>query len=440
MGRKGISCFSSVQRAFRPQYKEKKKQKWKKWFGKQKFLKHKSTSETCSMRQNLSQRPQIQKNGIVRPMTRTRFTGRSREEMSAIKIQTAYRGYQAKREFRALRGLVRLKSLVDSSAVKHQTTNTLRTMQGMSRLQSQINSRRIRMLEENQVLQKQLLRKRAKELEILQMGEGWDHSSQSKEQIEAKLLSRYEASMRRERAMAYSFSHQQTWKKSAKTTNRLFMNPTNPQWGWSWFDRWVAARPESKTEKEFSNDHSSLKGARLNYAGSAVAKSYVRHQLNFDKPISACYSKLNSPCSHQSPSTPLSKITSPKPARRFKPPSPGASVLSIDYDSKSMYSMDSELNRRQTIAGSSVRDDESLVSSPSVPRYMTATHSAKAKAVRAQSPLSMEINGTPEKGSAGYAKKRLSPASPARAGRSLGPPRLDSASIADNNVIDIPVN
>jgi len=40
------------------------------------------------------------------------------------------------------------------------------------------------------------------------MGEEWDDSLQSKEQIEAKLLSKYEAAMRRERALAYAFTHQ----------------------------------------------------------------------------------------------------------------------------------------------------------------------------------------------------------------------------------------
>lgn len=42
------------------------------------------------------------------------------------------------------------------------------------------------------------------------MGEEWDDSIQSKEQVEANLLSKYEATMRRERAMAYSFTHQVT--------------------------------------------------------------------------------------------------------------------------------------------------------------------------------------------------------------------------------------
>lgn len=40
------------------------------------------------------------------------------------------------------------------------------------------------------------------------MGEGWDFSSRSKEQTEAKLVGHKEAASRRERALAYAFSHQ----------------------------------------------------------------------------------------------------------------------------------------------------------------------------------------------------------------------------------------
>lgn len=40
------------------------------------------------------------------------------------------------------------------------------------------------------------------------MGEEWDDSLQSKEQIEAGLLNKHGAAMRRERALAYAFSHQ----------------------------------------------------------------------------------------------------------------------------------------------------------------------------------------------------------------------------------------
>lgn len=42
----------------------------------------------------------------------------------------------------------------------------------------------------------------------MQMGEEWDDSLQSKEKIDASLLHKYEAAMRRERALAYSYTHQ----------------------------------------------------------------------------------------------------------------------------------------------------------------------------------------------------------------------------------------
>ncbi|XP_028062273.1 protein IQ-DOMAIN 1-like [Camellia sinensis] len=137
----------------------------------------------------------------------TQVTGEWKEEVAVIKIQTAFRGYMARRALRALRGLVRLKSVVQGTPVIRRTSNALRCMQTLARVQSQIQSRRIRMSEENQALQRQLLQKRAKELS-LQIGEEWDDSLQSKEQIEANLLGKYEAAIRRERALAYSFSHQ----------------------------------------------------------------------------------------------------------------------------------------------------------------------------------------------------------------------------------------
>ncbi|XP_071734756.1 protein IQ-DOMAIN 2-like [Rutidosis leptorrhynchoides] len=344
----------------------------------------------------------------VRIAELNRYSGKSKEEVAAIKIQTAFRGYLARRALRALRGLVRLKTLVEGSAVKRQTTSTLKCMQNLSRVQSQINSRRIRMSEENQALQKQLLLKQAKEIESLQMGDEWNASLQSKEEIEAKLLSKYEATMRRERAMAYSFSHQQPWKKSSRTTNLLFMDPTNPQWGWSWLERYMAARPwDPRGEKD---DHASVRSV-INITGNEIAKSYARHQLN------------------STPTTPQAKTGVPVDSRKLKSSqSPRGFGPSPDEDSKSVFSMQSEKNRRHSVAGSSVRDDESLASSPSVPSYMAPTKSAKAK-TRGQSPLGpTDINDgiTLEKGL--NAKKRLSfPASPARPRRHSGPPKVGSS-------------
>ncbi|KAI3696770.1 hypothetical protein L6452_29304 [Arctium lappa] len=337
----------------------------------------------------------------------TRYSGKSMEEVAAIRIQTTFRGYLARRALRALRGLVRLKTLVEGPTANRQTANTLKCMQNLSRVQCQINSRRIRMSEENQALQRQILQKQAKEIESLEMGEEWNDSLQSKEQIEAKLLSKYEATMRRERAMAYSFSHQQPWKKSSRTTNLLFMDPTNPQWGWSWLERYMASRPfDTRAEK----DQSSVKNG-ISITGIEIAKSYARRQLN------------------PTPLTPKLTTGVPVASRKFKRrPGPKAFGPGPDDDARSVFSVQSEMNRRHSIAGSSVRDDESMDSSPSVPGYMSQTKSAKAKS-KGHSLLGPVENGggiTPEKELG--PKKRLSfPGPPARPRRHSGPPKVESS-------------
>lgn len=478
MGRKG-SWFSSVKKALSPSSKEKKAQKEskskKKWVEKEEpSIVGSSNLETVTIshphpvpveEENLTEAENEQTKHAYDVAVATAaaaeaavvaahaaaevvrltavspaFPGKSREEGAAIRIQTAFRGYLARRALRALRGLVRLKSLVDGASVKRQTANALKCMQALSRVQSQICSRRIRMSEENKALQRQLIQKRAKELESLRMGEEWDDSLQSKERIEANLLHKYEAAMRRERALAYSFSHQQTWKKSSRSTNLLFMDPTNPHWGWSWLERWMAARPweQGVSEKELNGEHHlSVKSASI--SGGEITKAFARHQLNSDTLSSPVAQKPNHATNnHQSPSTPATKpaASSSLTARRLnKSASPKVvGAPSQDDDSRSIFSVQSERNRRHSIAGSSVRDDESLASSPSVPSYMAPTQSAKAK-TRLQSPLGME-NGTPENVAAGtFVKKRLSyPPSPARPRRQSGPPKLDTSSITDHDV------
>ncbi|KAE8684814.1 hypothetical protein F3Y22_tig00111105pilonHSYRG00500 [Hibiscus syriacus] len=363
-----------------------------------------------------------------------RFAGKSNEEVAAIRIQTAFRGYLAKRALRALRGLVRLKSMLEGPVVKRQAAATLRCMQTLSRVQCQIRMRRIRMTEENQALQRQLLQKHAKDIVNLQMGENWDDSLQSKEQIEASLLSRHEAAMRREKAMAYSFTHQQTWKNASKSMNPLFMDPNNPSWGWSWLERWMAARPWDgcgMAEKEQNNDQSSVKSGRSSFGGE-ISKAYARYQLNLDKQSPKASQKPSQKTSLQSPSTPKPPST---PSRKLKSASPRISAVGPDDDTRSMVSVQSQKSRRHSTEGSFVRDDESLASSPSLPSYMVPTQSARAK-TRLQSPLGLEVNGTPpEKGPIVSTKKRLSyPPSPAKPRRLSAPPKVDSGSATNTEV------
>ncbi|RDY07125.1 Protein IQ-DOMAIN 1, partial [Mucuna pruriens] len=457
MGRKG-NWFSTVKKALSPEPKERNDQKSsrskKKWFGKQKLqtselhsetdktpplpppeiiLTHVVEGETSHDHIEVATEvdakepvPAVQTAAAeVQPTTIVQFNSKPTDEVAAIRIQKAFRGYLARRALRALRGLVRLRSLMEGPVVKRQAISTLRSMQTFAHLQTQIRSRRLRMLEENQALQKQLLLKHTKELESLRLGEEWDDRIQSKEQVEAKLLSKYEAAMRRERAMAYSFSHQQNWKNSSRSINPMFMDPTNPTWGWSWLERWTAGRPGE-------NDNSSLRSSSRGITSAEISKSFAKFQLNSEK---------HSPTASQIPESPnfeshsnLPKAPSPAFARKVKKVSP-KDMLAIDDDTKSMSSVQSERPRRHSIGGSTVRDDESLASSPAIPSYMVPTKSAKAKS-RMQSPLvAAAENGTPEKGSSGTAKKRLSfPASPARPRRHSGPPKVESSFNAEITV------
>ncbi|KAF8118922.1 hypothetical protein N665_0002s0223 [Sinapis alba] len=355
---------------------------------------------------------------VRRRATATRFPGKSNEEAAAILIQTIFRGYLARRALRAMRGLVRLKLLMEGSVVKRQAANTLKCMQTLSRVQSQIRARRIRMSEENQARQKQLLHKHAKELAGLKNGDNWDDSIQSKEKVEAKLLSKYEATMRRERALAYAYSHQQNWKNNSKSGNPMFMDPSNPTWGWSWLERWMAGRPlDNSSEKEQNNDNTaSVKGVtNRNEATKSI------NRKNSSQP--------NTPSSARGGSTPRNKNSF------FSPPTPSRlNQSSNEDDTKSTISaVLSQRNRRHSIAGSSVRDDESLAGSQALPSYMVPTKSARAR-VKPQSPSSgstteQESDGFADKASA---KKRLSyPNSPAlpKPRRFSAPPKVEIGSV-----------
>ncbi|KAI3849932.1 hypothetical protein MKW98_026846, partial [Papaver atlanticum] len=159
-----------------------------------------------------------------------RESGKLNKDAAATKIQTAFRCYLARMALRALR-VARLKTLMDGQSVKRQATTTLRYMQTLSRVQSQIRGRRIRMSEENQALQKKLQQKHEKELETMKasMGDDWDVSAQSKEQLEAKQIHKQEAAMKG-KELAYAFTHQQTLRNSGKAGNPTFMDPNNPHW------------------------------------------------------------------------------------------------------------------------------------------------------------------------------------------------------------------
>jgi len=76
---------------------------------------------------------------------------------------------------------------------------------------------------------------------------GFDLTPKSKEQVEARLRNKKEASERREKALAYAYCRQQTWRNSLLSPTPTVTDSNYPDWGWNWSEQWSAIRPWDTT-------------------------------------------------------------------------------------------------------------------------------------------------------------------------------------------------
>ncbi|KAH9797236.1 IQ-domain 9 [Citrus sinensis] len=67
----------------------------------------------------------------------------------------------------------------------------------------------------------------------------WSGGPETMEEILSRINQREKAAVKRERAMAYAFSHQ--WRANPNPLGKYELGKAD--WGWSWKERWIAARP-----------------------------------------------------------------------------------------------------------------------------------------------------------------------------------------------------
>ncbi|XP_024960735.1 protein IQ-DOMAIN 1-like [Cynara cardunculus var. scolymus] len=159
------------------------------------------------------------------------------KEIAATRIQSAFRAYKARKALRYLNGISRFQALVDMDALTKQASNALEILHFWSKIQAEISARRLSATE-GQIKQMKLGDQLKVESKLHELEMKWCVEPEMEETV-SKIQQRAEAANKRERALAYAFSHQ--WRaNSNRYFGQAYYDLSKESWGWKWIERWIA--------------------------------------------------------------------------------------------------------------------------------------------------------------------------------------------------------
>ncbi|XP_039007487.1 protein IQ-DOMAIN 1-like isoform X2 [Hibiscus syriacus] len=348
---------------------------------------------------------------------------------AVIVIQTAFRGYLARRALRALKGLVKLQALVRGHNVRKQAKMTLRCMQALVRVQARVLDQRMRLSHDgsrksafsdtNSVLDSRYLqdisdRRSLVSREGSSIADDWDERPHTIEEVKAMLEQRKEAALKREKNLSRALSQQmRRARRSPSIGDEYELESWAPTSTW---DRRGRAstdqRMSSKTvEIDKPQPYSYL---APNYRTNSNQYHQNETQHHNQRPSSPLHRAQHNASIHHSPITPSPSRNQPVQVQSASPRCVRGDRSSVSSQTPSLRSNYHYTGRVDTHACSNgnncVRGDRSSVSSqtPSLrsnyhytgrvdthacssgnnaatlPNYMAATESAKAR-IRSQS-------------------------------------------------------